>query len=248
MIFRYLPPIIPGSPLDFISPPTSRASPLPSPSYSSPDLGSSNSSSHQSHSDTPAAAAQALYESLPLPSFPSSPLPLSPPPSSADSILDPQFEKQQQQNVVHIDHSSTPTLPLQTTTLDPVRSSITVPLRSPIRPILSPSSLPFCFLRVGSSNLSLTDKGKETVSFIIEINIPATNSVTGEVTTAGWKVEKLYSEIVKLDSLVRSKINRQELKSLRSLPDKALFKDHSPYKSDQRKVSIIVLNSSKRSS
>ena len=33
---------------------------------------------------------------------------------------------------------------------------------------------------------------------------------------------------------------KQEIRALGSLPDKALFKDHAPYKSDQRKVSESI--------
>lgn len=219
---RYLPQITPVSPLNFLSnPSSSRLSPLPSPSLSLPDSSSPNSSTHQSY--TP----ETLYQSLPLPSFPSSPsklsptAPLSPPPSSADSMTDPHFERQQ-----HSTSNST--------------TSTILPLRLPSRPILSPHSLPFSTIQVASSNLSLTDKGKETTSFFIDVTVNSkTSSNSSEISLTSWKIEKLYSEIVKLDSLIRSKINRQELKTLRPLPDKALFKDHSPHKSDQRKVSII---------
>lgn len=54
---------------------------------------------------------------------------------------------------------------------------------------------------------------------------------------ASWKIEKMYSDVLVLDATVKNKASRQESKSIAALPDKTLFKDNAPHKSDQRKVS-----------
>lgn len=87
----------------------------------------------------------------------------------------------------------------------------------------------------------MNDKGKEVVSFIIDVSvtIPSDQDPGKEGGTASWRIEKAYNEVLGLDSAVKTKATRQESKLLAPLPDKNLFKDHSPHKSDQRKVCTV---------
>ncbi|GAA6061340.1 hypothetical protein JCM10212_004821 [Sporobolomyces blumeae] len=57
-------------------------------------------------------------------------------------------------------------------------------------------------------------------------------------TVSTWRVEKVYSDILQLDAYVKNKATRSERGGLASLPDKSLFKDHAPHKSDQRKALV----------
>lgn len=111
---------------------------------------------------------------------------------------------------------------------------------SPPRPTLAPAFLPFTTVRVGSSSIKTNERGKEVVTFVIDVTvtIPAEVDPAGKGGTAGWRIEKTHGDVTNLDSAVRAKSSRQEGKSIGSLPDKSLFKDHSPHKSDQRKVSM----------
>lgn len=114
------------------------------------------------------------------------------------------------------------------------------PATPPVRPVLTPSLLSLARVRVVSSNIRITEKHKEVVSFVVEVEVslpssPSDNDLPAGA-TAKWRVEKLYSDILALDSAVKNKTNKQESKSMASLPDKSLFKDHAPHKSDQRKV------------
>ena len=54
-------------------------------------------------------------------------------------------------------------------------------------------------------------------------------------------MEKLYSDVLTLDSRVRASIGKSMGKKLVSLPEGRLWKDHAPAKVDQRKVCIVVL-------
>ncbi|GAA5866516.1 hypothetical protein JCM1840_001344 [Sporobolomyces johnsonii] len=105
------------------------------------------------------------------------------------------------------------------------------------RPSLVPSYLPFTRIRVGSSNIKMNDRGKEIISFLIDVIVSVPPESDPDHTgNASWRVEKMYSDVLGLDALVKQKSNRQESKSIGALPDKSLFKDHAPHKSDQRKA------------
>ena len=139
----------------------------------------------------------------------------------------------------------------------PISPRTPLPMERQTRPVLTPSSLPFAQIRVFSSSLRITDRHKELVSFRIGISLasapaseleaaavaPAPSSVSdvrqGVPTT--WRVEKSWIELQALDAQVRSKASRQESKGLSNLPDKSLFKDHAPQRSDQRKVGFRTL-------
>ncbi|GAA5923500.1 uncharacterized protein JCM15063_003666 [Sporobolomyces koalae] len=104
------------------------------------------------------------------------------------------------------------------------------------RPILNPSYLPFARVRVCASTIKLNDRNKETISFTIEITLTFPASPSSLETQASWRVEKSFSEILVLDAAVKAKSNRQERSAMVPLPDKSLFKDHAPHRSDQRKA------------
>lgn len=76
------------------------------------------------------------------------------------------------------------------------------------------------------------------MTFIVDVSVavPPDADPERQGGVAGWRVEKYYSDVLSLDSAVKSKTSRQESKSIGALPDKSLFKDHAPHKSDQRKV------------
>lgn len=123
------------------------------------------------------------------------------------------------------------------------------------RPVLTPTLLPFAQARVVSSTIRINDRHKEQVVFLIAISLASAPGVELEAAAAAasarsevsgaapstslpiaWRIEKSWIELQGLDAQVRAKANRQEGKSLATLPDKNLFKDHGPQKSDQRKV------------
>ncbi|GAA5922405.1 hypothetical protein JCM1841_003099 [Sporobolomyces salmonicolor] len=105
------------------------------------------------------------------------------------------------------------------------------------RTSLVPSYLPFTRIRVGSSNIKMNDRGKEIISFLIDVIVSVPPESDPDHTgNTSWRVEKMYSDVLGLDAMVKQKSNRQESKSIGALPDKSLFKDHAPHKSDQRKA------------
>ncbi|KAI5480828.1 RalA-binding protein 1 [Pseudohyphozyma bogoriensis] len=108
------------------------------------------------------------------------------------------------------------------------------------RPDLVPAFLPYTRVRIASTNFRINEKGKEAISFFVDVNvtIPPESDPDGYGGIASWKVEKLHAEFVTLDSAVRSKASRSEGRALASLPDKSIFKDHAPAKSDQRKSGL----------
>ncbi|GAA5877907.1 hypothetical protein JCM8547_005534 [Rhodosporidiobolus lusitaniae] len=104
------------------------------------------------------------------------------------------------------------------------------------RVTLTPALLPQTKVKVGSSNIKMNEKNKEVISFVIDVSVLPAAAEEGAGVSSHWKVEKMYSDVLGLDAAVKSKTNRQESKSMASLPDKSLFKDHAPHKSDQRKA------------
>lgn len=52
----------------------------------------------------------------------------------------------------------------------------------------------------------------------------------------GWKVEKMYSDVLSLDQRVRNSVGKGVGKKIANLPEGKLWKDHAPAKVDQRKV------------
>lgn len=72
------------------------------------------------------------------------------------------------------------------------------------------------------------DRGKEVLSFVVYVD-PGKGK-------DGWKVEKMYSDVLGLDQRVRSSVAKGVGKKIASLPEGKLWKDHAPAKVDQRKA------------
>ncbi|KAL5492391.1 BEM3 [Sanghuangporus weigelae] len=81
-------------------------------------------------------------------------------------------------------------------------------------------------VEVLGNHIRANDKGKEVLSFVIAIHVVGKES---------WQIEKFYSDVLALDSRLRTRCSRSTLKKLEPLPDNKLFKDHAPAKVDQRK-------------
>ena len=94
-------------------------------------------------------------------------------------------------------------------------------------PLLS-SDLPHTNITVSHSFVRPNDRGKEVLSFIVFVD-PGSGK-------DGWKVEKMYSDVLSLDQRVRSSVGKGIGKKIASLPEGKLWKDHAPAKVDQRKV------------
>ncbi|PPQ72546.1 hypothetical protein CVT24_004884 [Panaeolus cyanescens] len=94
-------------------------------------------------------------------------------------------------------------------------------------PLLS-SDLPHTTITVSHSFVRPNDRGKEVLSFIVFVN-PGNGK-------DGWKVEKMYSDVLSLDQRVRSTVGKGVGKKIANLPEGKLWKDHAPAKVDQRKA------------
>ncbi|KAF9523051.1 hypothetical protein CPB83DRAFT_863513 [Crepidotus variabilis] len=94
-------------------------------------------------------------------------------------------------------------------------------------PLLS-SDLPQTSVTVSHSFVRPNDRGKEVLSFIVFVN-PGNGK-------DGWKVEKMYSDVLGLDQRVRSSVGKGVIKKIGNLPEGKLWKDHAPAKVDQRKA------------
>ena len=94
-------------------------------------------------------------------------------------------------------------------------------------PLLA-TDLPYTTIEVCNSTIRPNDRGKEVLSFIIAVS-PGRGKES-------WRVEKLYSDVLTLDSRVRGTMGKTMGKKLATLPEGRLWKDHAPAKVDQRKV------------
>ncbi|GAA5906317.1 hypothetical protein JCM8208_003514 [Rhodotorula glutinis] len=183
------------------------------------------------HDTDPAAAAASTSASAPSSRRPSAL-------NFGGAQLAAQHQQQQQQQQAPVPPPHPPRTP---TALRPAAP--------PAPPSLTPAQLPHARVRVASSNIRLSERGKEVVSFVVDVELPAsslssatTSSADGAAAAAldvsRWRVEKKHADVLALDAAVRSKASRSEAKGLASLPDKNLFKDHAPHKSDQRKALV----------
>ncbi|GAN03278.1 hypothetical protein MAM1_0037c02730 [Mucor ambiguus] len=91
-------------------------------------------------------------------------------------------------------------------------------------------------IKVVGSNIKPNDKGKEVVSFILSVG-SYRDDVSNEFEEK-WRVEKLYSDFLTLDSKLKAQRNRAISGRIGKLPDKALFSNNAPTKVDQRKVAL----------
>ncbi|QRW02916.1 Rho GTPase-activating protein 21-B [Ceratobasidium sp. AG-Ba] len=99
-------------------------------------------------------------------------------------------------------------------------------------PHLTPFDIGSAAITVPISHIRANDRGKEVLSFVIEIVLDPS------VEREGWKIEKLYSDVLALDVRVRQSLGRSALKRIAPLPDAKLFKDNAPSKVDQRKAML----------
>ncbi|KAI0629199.1 hypothetical protein C8Q77DRAFT_1220392 [Trametes polyzona] len=96
-------------------------------------------------------------------------------------------------------------------------------------PLLA-EDLPYTEVVVSTSSIRPNDRGKDVLSFIINVD-PGRGK-------EGWKIEKLYSDVLGLDTRVRAAVGRSASKKLASLPEGRLWRDHAPAKVDQRKAAL----------
>ncbi|CEI91137.1 Putative Atypical/BCR protein kinase [Rhizopus microsporus] len=90
-------------------------------------------------------------------------------------------------------------------------------------------------IKLVGSNIKPNDKGKEVISFIIAIGSLGHQDEFEEK----WRVEKLYSDFLTLDSKLKAqRNNRSATARIGKLPDKALFSNNAPSKVDQRKIAL----------
>ncbi|CAM0141385.1 unnamed protein product [Umbelopsis sp. WA50703] len=96
-------------------------------------------------------------------------------------------------------------------------------------------------IKVTGSNITTNEKGKEVVSFVISVGKrvehPSTDEIEEDMEEL-WRVEKLYSDFLALDTKIKSSEHRNVSSRLGKLPDKALFATHAPSKVDQRKRAL----------
>ncbi|KAG0098483.1 hypothetical protein BGZ93_011386, partial [Podila epicladia] len=91
------------------------------------------------------------------------------------------------------------------------------------------------------SNIRTNDKAKEILTFVISVGHQvreSENSYPHRESDEQWRVEKQYSDFVNLDSKLRITQSRSVVNSLPRLPDKGLFSNHAPSKSDARKLAL----------
>lgn len=112
---------------------------------------------------------------------------------------------------------------------------------------LSVDDFPYTKIKIHGSNIKTNDRGKEVLSFLFMIYPsgdgeppvnanPLKRNVPPAPQKDSWVIEKLYSEILALDTNLRGKLGKNGGKKLAPLPDGKLFKDHAPAKADARKV------------
>ncbi|KAI9493695.1 hypothetical protein BDB00DRAFT_928826 [Zychaea mexicana] len=87
-------------------------------------------------------------------------------------------------------------------------------------------------VKVLGSNITTNTKGKGVILFTISVR-----KDMDDMARELWRIEKLYSDFLALDSKLKSQ-SRPRTGKISKLPDKALFATHTPNKADQRKMAI----------
>lgn len=111
---------------------------------------------------------------------------------------------------------------------------------------LVPGLLAVLQLEVVNSNIKTGDRSRELVIFHIRIHLRTSllssddqrRHLIPPSAPKSWIIEKSWVDIQNVDSQIRSKNPKSNLRKLPSLPDKHLFKDHAPSKVDQRKKDL----------
>ncbi|CAJ0747943.1 11976_t:CDS:10 [Entrophospora sp. SA101] len=89
------------------------------------------------------------------------------------------------------------------------------------------------------SNKKINDKGKEVLAFVIIVG--KSKVVDGKIVDMEkelWRIEKLYSDFLGLDSKLKQKQHKSVTQKIGKLPDKTLFSNNAPSKVDQRKLAL----------
>ncbi|KAG6819972.1 hypothetical protein H0H93_006875 [Arthromyces matolae] len=119
-------------------------------------------------------------------------------------------------------------IPHSQLSMQPLRSEpLTVAANFRALPLLA-EDLPYTTIAVSHSFVRPNDRGKEVLSFVVFVD-PGNGK-------EGWKVEKMYSDVLGLDQRVRTAVGKGLGKKIISLPEGKLWKDHAPAKVDQRKL------------
>ncbi|CAE6412781.1 unnamed protein product [Rhizoctonia solani] len=159
------------------------------------------------------------------------------------SIQTASLQSSMQEDTASFDSSPIATSPTTSTMSTPpppkmqrTDSQQTTTTTSP--PRLTPFDMGTAIITVPLSHIRANDRGKEVLSFVIEIALDPMSE------REGWKIEKLYSDVLALDVKVRQTLSRSALKKIAPLPDAKLFKDNAPAKVDQRKMMLQAYLSS----
>ncbi|KAI9360021.1 hypothetical protein DFJ73DRAFT_793640 [Zopfochytrium polystomum] len=111
----------------------------------------------------------------------------------------------------------------------PLHSSQVLPNGS--SPPAAPSSTPHVLSAAGSlvTVIATTFHNKDMISFTVEVRL-----ATGE----SWRVQKLYGDLVLLDSKLRKVVGRQQQAKMGKLPDKALVFSLNPAKNEAKRTAL----------
>lgn len=107
-----------------------------------------------------------------------------------------------------------------------------------LQPRLDNRLLKNASVHVQGTNIRLNERGKESVSFFIIVDL----STTIPAPVSIWRIEKSLTDFLALDAKVKHRHGKSAIKKMNvsgaQLPDKTLFKDHAPSKVDMRKVML----------
>ena len=111
---------------------------------------------------------------------------------------------------------------------------------------LVPGLLAVLQLEVVNSNIKTGDRSRELVIFHVRMHLRTSllssddqrRHLIPSNAPKSWIIEKSWVDVQNVDSQIRSKNPKSNLRKLPSLPDKHLFKDHAPSKVDQRKKDL----------
>nr|CAG8558736.1 105_t:CDS:10 [Entrophospora candida] len=105
--------------------------------------------------------------------------------------------------------------------------------------LLSGDSISGITVKVIGSNKKINDKGKEVLAFVIVVGkSKVVDAVVVGMEKELWRIEKLYSDFLGLDSKLKQKQLKSVANKIGKLPDKTLFHNNSPSKADQRKLAL----------
>ncbi|KAK7435955.1 Rho GTPase activating protein [Stygiomarasmius scandens] len=139
--------------------------------------------------------------------------------------LDPTYTRQYQGNPLAASTSRSQRLDDAGMQSDPAPPSASGLFRA--LPLLA-TDLPHTKINVSHSFVRPNDRGKEVLSFMVHVDPGNAKE--------GWKVEKMYSDVLSLDQRVKNSVGKGIGKRIASLPEGKLWKDHAPAKVDQRKA------------